>query len=438
MHGPPGATLSDLTAPDQIAVLPAKIPHIKPRLKVAEGDAVKIGSLLFEDKRNSAYRFLSPAGGRVNRVDFGPRRAIEAIVIDREHPDEPYQAFPVIAESQLAIIPREELVDHICQGGLWWTLRQLPFRDLCPLDTIPPLIIVSLDAREPFQPSPMIYLQDRIDLLKYGIQVLEKLSQNRVAVIADPNQKELLQDCRSILTHTVSGHYPAGDPGTVLYHIKQSSEENRAWFMNGQDLILMSQLLSQGRYPVERIVSVAGSAAPVQQHYRTRLGVPTAHLVDLKGIEDHTRFIVGGLFRGHISGPDGFMGLYETALNLVPEGAEAEFLSLFKPGMVKPSYSRAFASKLEKGPLHYNCNLNGSLRPCIACMHCADICPVDILPELMYKAILTEELEEALELGLLDCVECGLCSYVCPSKIELSQTLIAAKANYAKEVGTEN
>ena len=69
-------------------------------------------------------------------------------------------------------------------------------------------------------------------------------------------------------------------------------------------------------------------------------------------------------------------------------------------------------------------------------MHCADICPVNILPQMAYKSILTEEVEEALALGLLDCVECGLCSYVCPSKIELSQTLITAKADYAKETGT--
>ena len=66
-------------------------------------------------------------------------------------------------------------------------------------------------------------------------------------------------------------------------------------------------------------------------------------------------------------------------------------------------------------------------------MHCADICPVDILPQLTYKAVLAEEVEEALEHGLLDCVECGLCTYVCPSKIELTESLKSAKAAYRKE-----
>ena len=66
-------------------------------------------------------------------------------------------------------------------------------------------------------------------------------------------------------------------------------------------------------------------------------------------------------------------------------------------------------------------------------MHCADVCPVDILPNLTYKAILAEEVEEYLQHGLLDCVECGLCSFVCPSKIELTDTLVTAKREYRKE-----
>ena len=54
---------------------------------------------------------------------------------------------------------------------------------------------------------------------------------------------------------------------------------------------------------------------------------------------------------------------------------------------------------------------------------------------MTYKAILAEEVEESLEHGLLDCVECGLCSYVCPAKIELTETLKHAKAAYAREKG---
>lgn len=434
MDAQPSTALSALVPPKKIAALPAIIPHIKPRLKVAKGDAVQIGSPLFEDKRDPRVQFLSPAGGRIHDIVFGRRRAVEAIIIARSEKEEQV-AFPVVSEEQLQSTPRETLVDLILKGGLWWTLRQLPFRDLCPTESAPPLILVGLNALEPFQPNPEVYLQGRENLLAYGIQVLNTLAPNGVHVFAGPHQQTLIEQFRPVLTHIVSGHYPADDPGAVLYHIKKSAEENSAWYINGQDLLLLAQLLRSGRYPVERTISVGGSAAPIRQHFLTRIGVPFKHLVDTNDVAPDTRFVMGGLLRGHTSGPDGFMGLRETALNLVPEGSEAEFLALFNPGLRQPSYSRCFASKLHRRSLNYTCNLNGSLRPCIACMHCADVCPVNILPQLAYKAILAEEIEEALALGLLDCVACGLCSYVCPSKIELSQTLVTAKANYAKETG---
>ena len=41
--------------------------------------------------------------------------------------------------------------------------------------------------------------------------------------------------------------------------------------------------------------------------------------------------------------------------------------------------------------------------------------------------------QESLDLGLLDCSECGLCSYVCPSKIELDDIIDQGKKELAKE-----
>jgi Na+-transporting NADH:ubiquinone oxidoreductase subunit A len=58
---------------------------------------------------------------------------------------------------------------------------------------------------------------------------------------------------------------------------------------------------------------------------------------------------------------------------------------------------------------------------------------VDILPQFTLKCLLADELEEALAHGLLDCVQCGLCSYVCPSKIELAGILTKFKGSYYLE-----
>jgi Na+-transporting NADH:ubiquinone oxidoreductase subunit A len=437
MTGAPTDKLTILPDPPQVAMLPEHIPHIKPRLHVAEGDTVKIGSVLFEDKRNPRFLFLSPGGGTVRRIQFGPRRVIQAIVIERQDADEPQNAFKAISDDDLDRLDRGQLVDLILQGGMWWAFRQLPFRDLPDPESTPPLILLGLDAKEPFQPEPAVYLQDQAPMVAFGLKVLRKLAGDKqLVVFTGSGHRSVIDQHGQWLTHIVSGDYPSDDPGTVLYHIKTAAAENRAWYVAGQDLILLAQLLTRGRYPTRRVVAVGGSAARERQHYRIRMGAPLAQLA-APGTLNGSRLIVGGVLRGFAAPPEGFMGLYETVLNILPEGGEAEFLALYDPGFSKPSYSRVFLSKLNPAQLVYTCHVHGGLRACISCMHCAEVCPVDLWPQMIHKAIHAKEVEEYLELGLLDCVECGLCSYVCPSKIELRQEIIDAKAAYAKELAAK-
>jgi Na+-transporting NADH:ubiquinone oxidoreductase subunit A len=127
------------------------------------------------------------------------------------------------------------------------------------------------------------------------------------------------------------------------------------------------------------------------------------------------------------------MGFYETSLLVIPEGDEKEFFGFIRPGFDKPSRSRAFLSHFNQSPFPMDCNRHGEDRACVNCGFCAEVCPVDILPQFTYKSILVEEIEEALDHGLLDCVECGLCTYVCPSKIELFDVLTNTKKAYYVE-----
>ena len=57
--------------------------------------------------------------------------------------------------------------------------------------------------------------------------------------------------------------------------------------------------------------------------------------------------------------------------------------------------------------------------PCIRCGACADVCPVDLLPQQLQWYARAKELDRAQEYNLFDCIECGCCAYVCPSNIPL-------------------
>jgi electron transport complex protein RnfC len=60
-------------------------------------------------------------------------------------------------------------------------------------------------------------------------------------------------------------------------------------------------------------------------------------------------------------------------------------------------------------------------RMCIRCGRCADACSAQLMPMLMNAALLSNDLDRADAIGLLDCFECGACSYVCPARIPLTQ-----------------
>ena len=431
--GSPARQLRLLDAPRHVGMAPEHIPFIKPRLLVEEGDSVAIGTPLFEDKRNTRIRFLSPGGGQVTRIVFGPRRIIRQIIIALDN-DERCETVDVPTAAQLDAIPRQALVDTLLSGGMWPFLRALPFMDLADPDTVPPAIIVRLGDDEPFGPDPVVYLKDRQDRFGIGIDLLKNLC-DRVVINLTGDEAILSSLTDQIVTHRFTGPYPSGNPSVQLYRTKTGPEQNRSWFIDGQDVILLGEFIRTGRYPVQRIMSVGGSFAPAADHVSTRAGVPLRQLCG----GGHTgkpaaRYIVGGLFTGFTGSVDSFMGFYQNALNLIDDGDREEPFGFIRPGYNKPSYSAAFLSALKRKPLPMDCGQHGEVRACVNCGTCARICPVDILPQFTMKCLVADEVEEALAHGLLDCAECGLCTYACPSKIQLREVFRSAKAKYYREI----
>jgi Na+-transporting NADH:ubiquinone oxidoreductase subunit A len=429
--GAPSRQLRLLDAPRHVGMVPEHIPFIKPRLLIQEGDPVAIGSPLFEDKRDTRIRFLSPGGGQVTRIVFGPRRVIRQIIIALDS-DERMESFEVPAADKLDALPREAVVEILLAGGVWPFFRALPFMDVADPDTVPPTIIVRLGDDEPFAPDPAVYLKDREDLFGQGIALIKKLC-DRVVVNHTGDETVLQGLSDQTATRRFSGCYPAGNPSVQLYRTRTGADQNRSWFIDGQDVIQLGEFLRTGRYPIRRVVSIGGTFAPLPEHVSTRAGLPLRLLCGPLG-EPAARYIVGGVLTGFSSGADGFMGFYQNALNLIDDGDREEPFGFIRPGYGKPSYSTAFLSAFRRKPFPMDCGQHGEVRACVNCGTCATICPVDILPQFTMKCLVADEVEEALAHGLLDCAECGLCTYACPSKIQLREVFRAAKAQYYKEI----
>lgn len=67
-------------------------------------------------------------------------------------------------------------------------------------------------------------------------------------------------------------------------------------------------------------------------------------------------------------------------------------------------------------------------QPCSRCGRCLDYCPMGLQPVQIVKAFKSKDKEAAGKLSPDKCIECGVCSYVCPSDRNVSDSVVKCKA----------
>ncbi len=429
--GNPQHRVQPAAKPKTVAAMPERIPLLKARLLVENGDHVKIGTPLYEDKENTDIVFASPGAGKIKKIVYGPRRVIREIVIQLDD-EETAETFTPYPPKELLRLSPGALKEILLKGGVWPVIRDIVYRKVADPAQTPAAVWMATDNQDPFHPPAETWLSSPEDrrFFQTGRQALEILC-SRVFFCRCTDFPPLDPEIEKIVTHRISGGYPREDPAVIHYHSKTGPDQNLAWFVSGQDVRLLGEFLESGRFPVRRTVAVSG--IPVEGRYvQTRIGTPLDTLAEPGKANGH-RWVVGGLFRGYSSVPESHLSLYETALGLIEESGRRELLGFMRPGYNKPTCSRTFLSVFNPSPLPVDADMHGSKRACVNCGNCTRACPVQILPQFTYKCILAGEIEEALSHGMLDCVECGLCSYVCPSKIELCRTFQETKQAYFRQ-----
>ncbi|MBI4650240.1 4Fe-4S dicluster domain-containing protein [Candidatus Desantisbacteria bacterium] len=119
----------------------------------------------------------------------------------------------------------------------------------------------------------------------------------------------------------------------------------------------------------------------------------------------------------------------------IPEKTDREFLPFLSSGKKSDSFTNTFLAKIlpvfNKLP---DTNIHGEKRPCISCGFCEDVCPVRIIPHLLYKYINKGIIDETLKkYEIFNCINCCLCSYVCPSKIPLFERIKEGQEKLLKQ-----
>jgi electron transport complex protein RnfC len=157
-----------------------------------------------------------------------------------------------------------------------------------------------------------------------------------------------------------------------------------------------------GRPLIERIVTVTGPGIREPRNLRVRIGTLFQDIVEqCGGLTDSAAKVVMG-------GP--MMGIAQAGL-MVP--------------VIKGTSGIVALTGKDAGVL--------DIGPCIRCGRCIEACPMGLNPGLLSRLIEKGRFEEAKEHGVLDCFECGSCSYVCPSNRPMTQFNKWAKRELAKK-----
>ena len=126
--GSPTEDLDTLKNVRSVAIIGSDYHGMRPTMLVEEGDTVKLGQALFEDKKNPGVIFTSPGAGKIESINRGPRRALQSISLGRERINQ------IAIENGLKTIPSS--TNFV--AGLWTAFRTRPF------SKIPVLILILL------------------------------------------------------------------------------------------------------------------------------------------------------------------------------------------------------------------------------------------------------------------------------------------------------
>lgn len=411
--------------PKTVGVCPARFPSIKPRLDVAVGDTVKIGTSLFHDKNNPEIRFGSPAAGKISEIKLGPRRVIEEIQISCSGVEnEQYENFRT---HEIAGLDRKRLIDLLLKAAVWPFVRQRPFNKIAnPGDTPSSLFINCMDTA-PLAGKAAFALQGKEEEFKAGVEACKVLSPGGVNLVVDANETDspfLAVD--GVEKYGFSGKHPAGLVGTHIHAIDPLGPHDKVvWHLNARDVVALGSFLLIGQFPTDRVVAITGSGAKSRRYVRTQIGVRLSELL-ADETEGDVRVISGNVLSGTQKFSDGFLDFYDDQVTVIPEGREQHFIGWLLPGFGRWTYHRAYASAALPGKkFAMHTNTNGEERAFVKTGDYEKVVAIEVLPDFMCKAILANDVDMMEQLGILECApeDFALCSYICVSKIEFTEII---------------
>ncbi len=406
-----------------VAVIGFDYPTMKPTMAVQVGDRVKLGQILFSDKKSEGVHYTAPGAGVVSAVHRGEKRVLQSVVIDLEGDDE--ITFASYSSDQLEGLSSEQVRENLQQSGLWAALRTRPFSKVPAVDAVPNSIFVTAIDTHPLAADPAVIIAEQAEAFEAGLKVLGNLA--KVFLCKAPDASLPGESLAKVQVEAFSGPHPAGLAGTHIHFLDPVSASKSVWTIGYQDVIAVGKLFTSGRLWVERVVALGGPVVENPRLVRTRLGANLDELTAGELQPGANRVVSGSLLGGRTAhGAFAYLGRYHQQVSCLREGKEREMLHYMRAGVEKHSILNIYISKLMGGKkFAFSTSTNGSPRAMVPVGNYEEVMPLDVLPTQLLRALIVGDTEVAQKLGCLELDEedLALCTYVCAGKYEYGPIL---------------
>lgn len=430
----------------RVAVVADDYPGMKPRMQVEEGETVKRGQVLFEDRKMPGVLHTAPGAGRVVGIHRGDRRALQSVVIDLSDaerrgepgPDEQV-AFEHYTGATVDALTRDAVRDLLVESGLWTALRMRPFSKVPSPEGSAEALFVTATESNPLAPLPEVVLADRLDDFRTGLRIVSKLVEGPTFLCVTEHSElgdvfaggHAAEQPDTLRVERFAGPHPSGTVGVHIHVLRPVSREKTVWHLGYQDVAAIGRLFTTGELDVSRVIAIGGPIVEDPRLVRSRIGACVSEAIadDVAGMDPKDyRAVSGSVLSGKRTdgGVFDFLGRYDRQISLLEEDREHVFLGWLSPGRNLFSVAGIYLSKIfEPDRYRFTTNTNGSHRAMVPIGLYEDVMPFDLMPTFLLRALVVGDIERAESLGCLELDEedLALCTYVCPGKVEYGPLL---------------
>ena len=174
IQGTPQQVITDAPTPRAVAVVGYDYVGMKPTMEVREGDRVKLGQLLFTDKKTVGVRYTAPASGTVAAINRGAKRVLQSVVIEIDGDEA--ETFPAVAADGIAALDAGTVRTQLIESGQWTALRTRPYSKVPAPDGEATAIYVTAMDTHPLAADPALVIAEQGEAFAVGQDRLAKLT----------------------------------------------------------------------------------------------------------------------------------------------------------------------------------------------------------------------------------------------------------------------